>query len=83
MGDVVGYQIRLESCVSKGTCIRFVTDGILLRQTSPDQPLPAGLDRPCGLWAMSSCISQNLSRGCHERRLDAARVEPGLTGFSV
>ena len=28
LGDVVGYQIRLESCVSKGTRIRFVTEGI-------------------------------------------------------
>ncbi|HEY5228088.1 MAG TPA: ATP-dependent helicase HrpB [Opitutaceae bacterium] len=32
LGDVVGYQIRLESRVSERTRIRFVTEGILLRQ---------------------------------------------------
>ncbi|HZZ18843.1 MAG TPA: ATP-dependent helicase HrpB [Opitutaceae bacterium] len=32
LGDVVGYQIRLESRVSARTRIRFVTEGILLRQ---------------------------------------------------
>jgi ATP-dependent helicase HrpB len=32
LGGVVGYQIRLESRVSAGTRIRFVTEGILLRQ---------------------------------------------------
>jgi ATP-dependent helicase HrpB len=32
LGGVVGYQIRLESRVSRQTRIRFVTEGILLRQ---------------------------------------------------
>jgi ATP-dependent helicase HrpB len=32
LGDIVGYQIRLESRVSARTRIRFVTEGILLRQ---------------------------------------------------
>jgi ATP-dependent helicase HrpB len=32
LGDAVGYQIRLESRVSERTRIRFVTEGILLRQ---------------------------------------------------
>jgi ATP-dependent helicase HrpB len=32
LGDVVGYQIRLESRLSERTRIRFVTEGILLRQ---------------------------------------------------
>jgi ATP-dependent helicase HrpB len=32
LGDTVGYQIRLESRVSERTRIRFVTEGILLRQ---------------------------------------------------
>ena len=39
LGDIVGYQIRLESRVSKGTRIRFVTEGILLRQMSFDPVL--------------------------------------------
>ena len=39
LGDVVGYQIRLESRVSPQTRIRFVTEGILLRQMSFDAQL--------------------------------------------
>ena len=39
LGDVVGYQIRLESRVSERTRIRFVTEGILLRQMSFDSAL--------------------------------------------
>ena len=39
LGDVVGYQIRLESRVSDRTRIRFVTEGILLRQMSFDPDL--------------------------------------------
>ena len=39
LGDVVGYQIRLESKVSAKTRVRFVTEGILLRQMSFDATL--------------------------------------------
>jgi ATP-dependent helicase HrpB len=39
LGDIVGYQIRLESRVSAQTRIRFVTEGILLRQMSFDATL--------------------------------------------
>ncbi|HVS52938.1 MAG TPA: ATP-dependent helicase HrpB [Opitutaceae bacterium] len=39
LGDEVGYQIRLESRVSERTRIRFVTEGILLRQMSFDASL--------------------------------------------
>ncbi len=39
LGDEVGYQIRLESRVSERTKIRFVTEGILLRQMSFDANL--------------------------------------------
>jgi ATP-dependent helicase HrpB len=39
LGDIVGYQIRLDSRVSKATRIRFVTEGILLRQMSFDPSL--------------------------------------------
>ena len=42
LGDVVGYQIRLESRVSERTRIRFVTEGILLRQMTFD-PLLRGV----------------------------------------
>ncbi len=39
LGEGVGYQIRLESRVSERTRIRFVTEGILLRQMSFDRVL--------------------------------------------
>ena len=39
LGAEVGYQIRLESRVSVKTKIRFVTEGILLRQMSFDPAL--------------------------------------------
>jgi ATP-dependent helicase HrpB len=39
LGETVGYQIRLDSCVSERTRIRFVTEGILLRQMSFDPAL--------------------------------------------
>lgn len=39
LGDEVGYQIRLESKVSARTRVRFVTEGILLRQMSFDARL--------------------------------------------
>ena len=39
LGADVGYQIRLESRVSAKTKIRFVTEGILLRQMSFDPTL--------------------------------------------
>lgn len=39
LGEGVGYQIRLESRVSERTRIRFVTEGILLRQMSFDSTL--------------------------------------------
>ncbi|MGD1032327.1 MAG: ATP-dependent helicase HrpB [Opitutaceae bacterium] len=42
LGETVGYQIRLESRVSERTRIRFVTEGILLRQMSFD-PLLKGV----------------------------------------
>ena len=39
LGEGVGYQIRLESRISERTKIRFVTEGILLRQMSFDPSL--------------------------------------------
>jgi ATP-dependent helicase HrpB len=39
LGEVVGYQIRLEARTSARTRIRFVTEGILLRQMAFDPTL--------------------------------------------
>src|SRR5258707_12732175 len=36
LGQEVGYQVRFENFVSKATRIRFVTEGILLRQLIQD-----------------------------------------------
>lgn len=39
LGDEVGYQVRLENHVSEKTRIRYVTEGILLRQILSDPEL--------------------------------------------
>jgi ATP-dependent helicase HrpB len=39
LGNEVGYQIRFENVTSPGTRIRFVTEGILLRQLIQDPEL--------------------------------------------
>jgi len=39
LGDEVGYQIRFEKVTSKKTRIRFVTEGVLLRQLLQDPEL--------------------------------------------
>ena len=39
LGDEVGYQIRFENCTSAKTKIRFVTEGVLLRQMINDPQL--------------------------------------------
>ena len=39
LGEEVGYQVRFENFVSKHTRIRFVTEGILLRQLIQDPEL--------------------------------------------
>ncbi|HRE82504.1 MAG TPA: ATP-dependent helicase HrpB [Opitutaceae bacterium] len=39
LGEIVGYQIRLEARVSERTRVRFVTEGVLLRQMSFDPSL--------------------------------------------
>jgi ATP-dependent helicase HrpB len=40
LGDEVGYQIRFENVTSPKTRIRFVTEGVLLRQMINDPQLP-------------------------------------------
>jgi ATP-dependent helicase HrpB len=45
LGDRVGYQVRFESVVGPKTRIRFVTEGILLRQMLDDPSL-------CGVGAL-------------------------------
>lgn len=38
VGDAVGYSIRFEDCTSPKTVIKYMTDGMLLREfmTEPD-----------------------------------------------
>lgn len=33
LGGLVGYAIRFEDCTSKGTIIKYMTDGVLLRES--------------------------------------------------
>lgn len=40
LGKQVGYQIRHESKVNEGTVIKFMTDGVLLREVAADLLLP-------------------------------------------
>src|SRR5579885_563253 len=39
LGQEVGYQVRFENCTSAQTRIRFVTEGVLLRQMLDDPQL--------------------------------------------
>ncbi|KAK1442315.1 ATP-dependent RNA helicase [Babesia gibsoni] len=39
VGDLVGYSIRFEDMTSKQTAVKFMTDGILLRETLLDPEL--------------------------------------------
>ncbi|KAK1937208.1 putative pre-mRNA splicing factor RNA helicase [Babesia divergens] len=39
LGDTVGYSIRFEDCTSKNTLIKFMTDGMLLREAITDPML--------------------------------------------
>src|SRR5208282_6397770 len=39
LGEEVGYQIRLDDVTSRATRIRYVTEGILLRQMLSDEKL--------------------------------------------
>ncbi|EDV58472.1 ATP-dependent RNA helicase DHX33 [Drosophila erecta] len=39
IGDTVGYTVRFEDATSKGTKIRFLTDGVLLRESIKDRLL--------------------------------------------
>eukprot|EP01064_Diplonema_japonicum_P023611 TRINITY_DN34023_c0_g1_i1.p1 TRINITY_DN34023_c0_g1~~TRINITY_DN34023_c0_g1_i1.p1 ORF type:complete len:1063 (+),score=318.19 TRINITY_DN34023_c0_g1_i1:46-3189(+) len=36
LGDKVGYSIRFEDCTSEGTLVKYMTDGVLLRETMRD-----------------------------------------------
>ena len=39
LGEEVGYAIRFEDCTSKNTVIKYMTDGVLLRETLKDPEL--------------------------------------------
>ena len=43
VGGTVGYQIRLESCVSPKTCLTFCTYGVLLRSLMGGDAILASL----------------------------------------
>lgn len=39
LGEDVGYAIRFEDCTSKKTIIKYMTDGVLLRESLNDDML--------------------------------------------
>lgn len=39
LGSKVGYSIRFEDCTSKQTLIKYMTDGVLLRESLIDSEL--------------------------------------------
>jgi len=39
LGDLVGYSIRFEDQTSKKTIIKYMTDGVLLRESLNDPDL--------------------------------------------
>jgi ATP-dependent RNA helicase DHX8/PRP22 len=39
LGDEVGYAIRFEDRTSEKTCIKYLTDGVLLRESLSDPEL--------------------------------------------
>jgi len=39
LGGTVGYAIRFEDCTSEGTKIKYMTDGVLLRESLNDPDL--------------------------------------------
>ena len=39
LGTQVGYSIRFEDCTSKETKIKYMTDGVLLRESLLDSEL--------------------------------------------
>lgn len=39
LGKKVGYSIRFEDCTSKETKIKYMTDGVLLRESLLDPEL--------------------------------------------
>jgi pre-mRNA-splicing factor ATP-dependent RNA helicase DHX38/PRP16 len=36
LGSIVGYSIRFEDCTSNQTIIKYMTDGVLLRESLND-----------------------------------------------
>jgi len=39
MGEEVGYTIRFEDCTTNDTVLKFMTDGMLLREAMSDSTL--------------------------------------------
>lgn len=39
LGDEVGYSVRFDECTSMNTYIKFLTDGMLLREAMLDREL--------------------------------------------
>ena len=52
LGHEVGYSIRFEDCTSDRTILKYMTDGMLLREALIDPEMKAG-----HLFFCASCLS--------------------------
>ena len=46
LGDEVGYSVRFDECTSMNTYIKFLTDGMLLREAMLDRELSQYISQP-------------------------------------
>lgn len=82
LGSTVGYSIRFEDCTSQETQIKYMTDGILLRESLND----ADLDKYCAIVmdeaherSLNTDVLFGLLKKVTERRLDLKLIITSAT----
>jgi hypothetical protein len=56
LGEEVGYSIRFEDCTSKDTIIKYMTDGMLLRESLNSKDLDKVTSSHLSIWMSLSTI---------------------------
>jgi pre-mRNA-splicing factor ATP-dependent RNA helicase DHX38/PRP16 len=82
LGKYVGYSIRFEDCTSQETKIKYMTDGILLRESLNDPDL----DKYCAIVmdeaherSLNTDVLFGLLKKVTERRLDLKLIITSAT----
>ena len=82
LGSKVGYSIRFEDCTSAETSIKYMTDGILLRESLNDPDL----DKYCAIVmdeaherSLNTDVLFGLLKKVTERRLDLKLIITSAT----